>query len=430
MRQSYIVLQNTASGPGIVHPWAAGPGIPTPWGEAEALATPSVGPGIPFPWGAPASASPPRPRISVEALSVGEAERARRDGDVAAIAPAMPIRKIVPVKEKAALKFHKTPSLDPDLGSWGLEHYPLDEWTGKGVKVAVLDTGIHRAHQAFAGLDVVEKDFSDSGNGDKDGHGTHVAATIAGRVVNGKRIGVAPGVEHLYAGKVLGDDGGGSSEMIANGIDWAIKQGAHVINMSLGFDFPGLVARLTKDGWPVDLATSHALVAYRMNADLFSALMAMVQARGAFGEGCLLIAASGNEAQRHKHPGYDIAVSLPASTRGIVSVGALGKGADGLKVAPFSNTGPTVSAPGVDIVSAKTGTPDELVPLSGTSMASPHVAGAAALWWQKLKEDSQVIASAENVRAELLGDATTVGLDAADEPEDRGKGLVLPPIPS
>src|SRR5262249_4677245 len=90
-------------------------------------------------------------------------------------------------------------------------------------------------------------------DGDKQGHGTHCAGTIFGRAVDGKRIGVAPGVTKALIGKVLADDGGGNSDMIFAGIQWAVTEGAQVISMSLGFDFPGSVKRMTDDGWPIDL---------------------------------------------------------------------------------------------------------------------------------------------------------------------------------
>jgi subtilisin family serine protease len=143
---------------------------------------------------------------------------------------------------------------------------------------------------------------------DKNGHGTHCAGTIFGREVEGTRIGVAPGVTTAFVGKVLGDDGGGTSEMIFRGLQRALEESADVISMSLGFDFPRLVARLVGEGWPVDLATSVALEAYRGNIRMFGALMAMVQARVPFDGGAVVVAAAGNESRREIDPGYEIAV--------------------------------------------------------------------------------------------------------------------------
>jgi subtilisin family serine protease len=81
-------------------------------------------------------------------------------------------------------------------GAWGIAAVKADtsNFTGDGVVVAVLDTGIDKSHPAFAGVTIVEQDFSGSGNGDRQGHGTHCAGTIFGRDVSGTRIGIARGV--------------------------------------------------------------------------------------------------------------------------------------------------------------------------------------------------------------------------------------------
>src|SRR5690606_41420985 len=118
---------------------------------------------------------------------------------------------------------------------------------GEGITVAVLDTGIEASHPAFDGVKVIEKDFTGSGDGDTNGHGTHCAGTIVGRDVDGTRFGVAQGVSTLLAGKVLGGAGGGT-DTIAEAIQWAVAEGANVISKSLGIDFPGFVRRLQDDG--------------------------------------------------------------------------------------------------------------------------------------------------------------------------------------
>ena len=132
----------------------------------------------------------------------------------------------------------------------------VSPFDGSDVVVAILDTGIAKNHPAFAGVTIIEEDFTGEGNGDTHGHGTHCAGTVFGRDVDGTRIGVAPGVKKALIGKVLGDEGGGS-DAIVRAINWALEEGANVISMSLGIDFPGFVdALVTRQGLPIDLATT------------------------------------------------------------------------------------------------------------------------------------------------------------------------------
>jgi subtilisin family serine protease len=106
-------------------------------------------------------------------------------------------------------------------------------------------------------MTITERDFTGEGNGDLEGHGTHCAGTIFGRDVSSTRIGVARGVKTALIGKVLGSQGG-SSESIVTAIQWAVDNGAHVISMSLGMDFPGFQKQLQQSGLPPELATSLA----------------------------------------------------------------------------------------------------------------------------------------------------------------------------
>ena len=370
------------------------------------------------------AAAPPATRVDRAELSKREVRDLARAPEVRAVAPVMPTMLVHPVLADE----DSAPSADPapDGVTWGVSAVGAAESTrdGSGTTVCVLDTGIDAAHPSFAGVTLEQQDFSGSGDGDRQGHGTHCAGTVLGRDVDGTRIGVAPGVERALIGKVLGDDGSGDSDMLFRGMQWAVQQGAQVISMSLGFDFPGLVKRLADRGWPVDLATSRALEAYRANLRMFDAIMAMISAQTPFTNGVVVVAASGNESKRNVDPDYEIGVSLPAAADGVLSTGALGRSDDGLVVASFSNTFPQLAGPGVDVLSARAG--GGLVSSNGTSMATPHVAGVAALWWQEVT-DSALPPTAATVTSRLLAHADIGVFAPGVDVVDRGVGLVRAP---
>jgi subtilisin family serine protease len=344
---------------------------------------------------------------------------ARTDNTVVAVAPVMPMKLIAPVVVDVAAE----PAANGI--AWGIQAVGADTspFTGAGITVAVLDTGIDATHPAFAELTMIQRNFTSEPDEDLNGHGTHCAGTIFGRPVDGTRIGVAPGVTRVLIGKVLGA-GGGGSDVVLEAIQWALQEGAHVISMSLGIDFPGFVALLQQQqGLLPELATSIALDGYRQNVLLFERLASLVEARAAFGQPCLLVAAAGNESRREVHPNFEIAVSPPAVADGFVSVAALGQHPEGWIIATFSNTGARLSGPGVGILSARVG--GGLRTLSGTSMATPHVAGVAALWAEKLRNEGQF--RAPQFMDRLVASATMDGLRPGFDPADVGHGIIRAP---
>jgi subtilisin family serine protease len=345
------------------------------------------------------------------------AEVARKRG-VEAVAPVIRMKLIEPVAVAPA------GDLAAKGGTWGVRAIGADTspFSGEGVIVAVLDTGIDATHPAFAGVKLVQKNFTSENDEDLHGHGTHCAGTIFGRTIAGTRIGVAPGVTTAVIGKVLGE-GGGGSDVVLEAIQWALQNGVHVISMSLGIDFPGYVAELEQTGMPTELATSKALEGYRANVILFERLASLIQARSAFMQPCAVVAAAGNESRRDENSDFEIGVSPPAVADGIVSVAAVGSDPQGLVVAPFSNIGARLAAPGVDVLSARRG--GGLTNMSGTSMATPHVAGVAALWAEKLQAAGQFTGPLFMNR--LLGSATVAGLKAGFDPVDVGAGIVRAP---
>ena len=139
--------------------------------------------------------------IEIEEISNREIKALANEADVVCIAPPMPMKLIEP--------FAADGQAQPAAGAptWGVNAVgaSTSPFTGNGVVVAVLDTGIDPGHPAFAGVTLVQKNFTTAGPNDQHGHGTHCAGTIFGRDVDGTRIGVAPGVKKALIGKVPRD---------------------------------------------------------------------------------------------------------------------------------------------------------------------------------------------------------------------------------
>ena len=238
--------------------------------------------------------------------------------------------------------------------TWGIERLGVPAlWdrgiTGQGVLVAHLDTGVDGRHPALAGAVAHFAEFDVMGRAiqpapkphDSDEHGTHTAGTIAGRPVGGRHVGVAPGAR-LASAMVI--EGGDAIARVLGGMDWALALGARVLSLSLGF----------RGWWPDFLAVTRVLRQ----------------------KGVLPVFAVGNE--------YAGSSRSPGNYPEALSVGACGEDD---RVADFSSSQrfnrkkdpvvPDLVAPGVGIVSAKPGGGYQA--MDGTSMATPHVAGLAAL---------------------------------------------------
>ena len=264
------------------------------------------------------------------------------------------------------------------VGSSALRMMSVDESgtfrNGDGILVAVLDTGVDETHPALAGQTISGYDFVNDMAYQKDlnGHGTACASLIAGR--GGENIsGTAPMAKILPV-KVMDDKGKSDGFSVAQGIIYAVKKGAKIINMSLG---------TSSETNLLDEALNYA-----MDHD------------------CLVVAASGNEGKEGEN--------YPANLEGVLCVGAV----DGEKwKAPFSNYGSKVDlvAPGVFVAAASLN--GGTVLMSGTSSAAPLISGAAASLWSENPNWS-----ASLVAEKLMAEADDLGSPGADD--WYGSGLV------
>ena len=239
---------------------------------------------------------------------------------------------------------------DESQATWGLQATAVvsSSYTGAGIRVAVLDTGFDLEHPDFEGRAITSRSFvPGQAVHDGNGHGTHCIGTACGPANVVPRYGIASGAE-IFAGKVLSNAGSGGDAQILGGIDWAVANGCAVASMSLG----AAVAVGTDYSTVFETAAQRAAAA-----------------------GTLIVAAAGNN-------GPDQPVNHPANCPSIMAVAAVDSN---LVVADFSARGldPDGGAidfagPGVDVYSSVP-MPERYDRFNGTSMATPHAAGIAAL---------------------------------------------------
>lgn len=280
--------------------------------------------------------------------------------------------------------------------TWGLVSTDVvsSTRTGRGVRVAILDTGIDLQHPDFSGRPMVSQSFV-QGESVQDGqsHGTHCAGTALGPAKPGSapRYGVAWEAE-VYIAKVLSNRGRGSDGSVLAAINWAVTNKCRIVSMSLG--------SAAQPGAQYSQVYETA-------------------AQRAIASNTLLVAAAGNESRRAQ--GQINPVGRPADCPSVMAVGAIDAT---MQVAPFSTRGTSGPGGGIDLVGPGVNvystlpSPTLYGVKSGTSMACPHVAGIAAL-----VAEANPQASARDIWAWLVKNAKRLPLDSADV----GAGLVQAP---
>lgn len=266
-------------------------------------------------------------------------------------------------------------------------------WTGAGVRIAILDTGIDPQHPDFVGRIAATADFTGEGITDASGHGTHVAGIASGNGAGGRGryTGVAPSSE-LYIGKVLDSYGAAYMSDVMAGIDWAVTHRVHIINLSLSGAPPG-------DG-----------------SDALSEMCDLMVERG-----FVICAAAGNSG-----PGPGT-IGPPGCARQVITVGA---STDDDTLLEASSRGPTADGrvkpdvvfPGAGIISSRAADTclgnalnSEYTEASGTSMATPHASGVAALLFEADPE-----LTPGEIKQLIMNGATDLGLEQNSEGAGRG----------
>jgi subtilisin len=282
-------------------------------------------------------------------LTDGEISTLRQNDNVAMVEEDAPCYALAGAFDHLAIE--NQPSAQAETIPAGVQQVNAPQaWgysQGKGIRVAVVDTGIDFNHPDLKPNYVGGTSFVPGAPPPMDdhGHGTHCAGTIAAAIEGTNVVGVAP-LASLYGVKVLDQNGSGQFSWIIAGIDWCIQNGMHVVSMSLGGpSAPNALKTMCDTAW---------------------------------NRGLLLVAAAGNSGLQIPVPPATSSVGFPAKYRNVIAVSAI----DSANViAAFSSRGPEVDmcAPGVNVLSDRVGGGTTV--MSGTSMACPHVAGVAALAW-------------------------------------------------
>lgn len=286
--------------------------------------------------------------------------------------------------------------IDETVRTWGLMVTRVVEsrFTGRGVRIAILDTGVDLLHPDFANRALVTHSFID-GQTVQDGnaHGTHTAGTAVGvmRPAVPPRYGVAPDAE-VYIGKVLGNSGSGSDGTVLAGMNWAVENRCRIVSMSVG---------------------SAAAPGERYSAVYEAAALRGLDANS------LMIAAGGNESDR---PGVINPVGRPANCPSVMAVGAVDSDMQIARFSVRSGEGDggriDIVGPGVAVYSSKP-LPERYGRFNGTSMATPHVSGVAALHLE-----ANLNMSARELWKTLSDTAKRLDLPV----EDVGVGMVQAPV--
>ena len=232
----------------------------------------------------------------------------------------------------------------------------------------------------------------------------------------------------LQVAKVIDKDFNSSSLAMFEAMLWAYQNDAKIISMSLSLDVPRAAEHYQSQGMDYKLAVNAAVQDYRQHYDTLTTIMHVFEAGQPFkGFSPIVVAAAGDDSDRRKGREHEMNLALPAAVPGMLSVGALAESAGGRYSVPyFSNTGPTMCAPGVNVWSAKAGE-EGLVSMDGTAFAVPHVAGAAALWWHALAGSNRLAPSAGSVIAYMRSSCCNKNMAPDVELPDYGDGMVQCP---